>query len=381
MVALGGAAYYFYYLPQSRKTSIPQPTVGQLVSFEVSRPNLVAVGRNLSKVEIWAVPTGTGITPQDYSLLGEASSSTSASGQQNWIFPIPQNPILATEIFARGFDLQGNKVGDKSLPLTGATEIYNALWGPETSEEEITVWDNTRTFSYPLDADFNLKLDRTRYPQDSLEITPAGLINEVSSSAPGNSSYYVIRYKTFKTGTCVIKNNDFSVNIKFYDPQTGNQTYNNAQYGFSFTYSPRDIFNENINYEFVTNNSLARVDLPRNDFADTNLGEAAFIVGASSTEKAQSICLEKSPIENKQDSDLTIDGITFKVFEGTDVGAGNLYQSTSYRTVRNNTCYEAVLLLHSGNIFNYPTGEVEEFNQQEALGQLEAILNTFKIAD
>ena len=43
----------------------------QLRAALVKRPNIVVRGAYLSRVEIWAVPTGTGITEDEYKLVGE----------------------------------------------------------------------------------------------------------------------------------------------------------------------------------------------------------------------------------------------------------------------------------------------------------------------
>jgi len=99
-----------------------------LVSFEIAKPDFVVKGSNLSKVEIWAVPTGTGITEADYSLIGTAQRTNEAGDSEVWTLPIPVQQILATNIFARGFDGSGNQVGQISLPYNGASDIYDALY-------------------------------------------------------------------------------------------------------------------------------------------------------------------------------------------------------------------------------------------------------------
>lgn len=104
-----------------------------LSSFLVEAPDLVARGANLERVEVWAIPTGTGITANDYQKLGEAAlASSSSKSAQVWLFRIPAQPLLATQLFARGYGFGGSPAGDAYLPQTGATEIYNALWGGES---------------------------------------------------------------------------------------------------------------------------------------------------------------------------------------------------------------------------------------------------------
>jgi hypothetical protein len=161
--------------------------------------------------------------------------------------------------------------------------------------------------------------------------------------------------------------------------ESGYLKYDNQEYNFSFSYPEVDVFNPNTGYQYVTNNSLARVDLPASAFAGTNLGEASFIVGASRDAKVVSACLKAAPEERGATSLEVINGTEMKVFSGSDPAAGNLYETTSYRAVKNGVCYEATLLLHSGNIYNYEPGAVKEFDRVKMMAGLTEILRTFKI--
>jgi hypothetical protein len=103
----------------------------RLRSIRVRRPNIVVRGAHLSKVEIWAVPTGTEITEKNYTLLGTAKRINSAGSNEIWVFPIDcdDTRLLATTIFAKGFDLDGKAVGTIPLPYIGATEVLDGLCG------------------------------------------------------------------------------------------------------------------------------------------------------------------------------------------------------------------------------------------------------------
>ena len=106
----------------------------KLVSIEVARPNIVVQGSFLTRVEIWAVPAGTDIKPEQYVLLGKATRTTAASPKETWLFRIPScndTRILATEIFAKGFDGFGTEIGKKSLPAQGASAVHEALCGAQ----------------------------------------------------------------------------------------------------------------------------------------------------------------------------------------------------------------------------------------------------------
>jgi len=105
-----------------------------LRTTKVERPNIVIRGANLYTVEVWAIPTGTEITPDTYVLLGNAKRSNAAGPNETWVFRIPPcNPmdtrLLATEILAKGFDAKGTVIGTKSLLYRGASAVHEALCG------------------------------------------------------------------------------------------------------------------------------------------------------------------------------------------------------------------------------------------------------------
>jgi hypothetical protein len=111
----------------------PQPDNAKLRSVQIKRPNVFIRGTYLSKVEVWAVPTGTGITPEQFVLLGNARRTTSTGVEELWSFPIPpcetDTRLLATEVFVKGFNGKGDVAGTKSLPYSGATAVHGALCG------------------------------------------------------------------------------------------------------------------------------------------------------------------------------------------------------------------------------------------------------------
>ena len=101
----------------------------QLQSVEAQRPDIVIHGSYLAKIQVWAVPTGTGITPDEYVLIGHARRQTAAGQNERWFFEVDCGSLLATQVFVTAFDKKGRPVGTKSLPFTGASEINDALCG------------------------------------------------------------------------------------------------------------------------------------------------------------------------------------------------------------------------------------------------------------
>jgi hypothetical protein len=107
----------------------------QLRRIDVELPNIVIRGAYLDKVEVWAIPTGTGIAPSEYVLLGNAKRKNAAGAKEIWLFQIPpcarETRLVATEVFANGFGADGTLIGKKSLPYVGASAVHDALCGAQ----------------------------------------------------------------------------------------------------------------------------------------------------------------------------------------------------------------------------------------------------------
>lgn len=155
--------------------------------------------------------------------------------------------------------------------------------------------------------------------------------------------------------------------------------YKSEGYGFNFLYPRNYLFNNNLGRQYKTNNILAEVSLPEIYFAGTNLAEASFMVGVSRNEEIIASCLENLPGEEKQAETKIINDIEYSVFKALEPAAGNRYETTSYRAVQDDSCYEAVELLHWSEITNYPAGAVKEFDYPSVKLKLDGMLNTLKL--
>jgi hypothetical protein len=108
-----------------------------LADFSAVRPNFVAHGANLNNVEVWGIPTGTGISENDYMKIGDMSRQGDAGDNETWTMPIPIAPLLVTQIFAEGYGQNGADAGKIFLPYAGATELYDALWGNSATSSPV----------------------------------------------------------------------------------------------------------------------------------------------------------------------------------------------------------------------------------------------------
>ena len=102
-------------------------------------------------------------------------------------------------------------------------------------------------------------------------------------------------------------------------------------------------------------------------------------MGTSADPNAIKNCLVYTNGNVGTSSEVTINGRKFTKMNFTDAGAGNYYDTTSYRTIYNNQCYAVEYIIHSSNIYNYsPDQGVKEFDKTKITSILERIIQSFK---
>jgi hypothetical protein len=155
------------------------------------------------------------------------------------------------------------------------------------------------------------------------------------------------------------------------------QTYRNASYNFEFQYPPEFSFTEPA-YASLEQ-KIVQVTLPHTEYPGTNFGDAAVSVSIGSASTLQQ-CLSKDLPENatKFDETQEINGTTFYFATGKGAGAGNIYDTRIFRTLRNGSCFEIIETLHTGNIGNYDPGTVKEVAPTPIWERLYQVLGTFK---
>jgi hypothetical protein len=183
-----------------------------------------------------------------------------------------------------------------------------------------------------------------------------------------------------------------STAVAYYNNSAEWQTdANNTAGGFSIAY-PLD-FDTQDNY-LATSSTDWRLDangvsgikyftltVPRAFEPQTNFADATLTVGASgnNTAAAQCLALDASGGPATATSSITINGINFIVFTSTGAGAGNYYETTSYRTLHAGKCYAVEYTVHSGQIANYPSSyNLQPFNEQQIGSVMRNIVDTFK---
>ena len=127
---------------------------------------------------------------------------------------------------------------------------------------------------------------------------------------------------------------------------------------------------------------LAQIKVPQSYLPGTNFGDAKFTVGTSADPSALATCLIYNPSGPrakgaKNATTTTMNGTTYAVLSSSDVGAGNYYDTTSYRTSRNSQCYAIEYTIHYANFQNFPKGSVKQFDEASLKAQLESIAQSF----
>lgn len=166
----------------------------QIESIGIENDEFVIKGSELSTVELWVVPTGTNVTDGQNIKLGNAER-TDTGIEELWVFPIPKEPLLITGIYAKGFNSRNREVGRVDFPVVGATDIYNALWGRNTTNEtskEISLMPGTQGIFGPLTIVFRSIVQDSRCPTDVQCIQAGELVVALNLTANGSTRDIVL---------------------------------------------------------------------------------------------------------------------------------------------------------------------------------------------
>jgi hypothetical protein len=177
----------------------------------------------------------------------------------------------------------------------------------------------------------------------------------------------------------------------YQDPAEWQTDANNTAGGFSIAY-PID-FNAQDNYSATPSadwqldaNGTAGIQyftltVPSAFEPQTNFADATLTVGASANGTAVAQCLapDASGGPTTATSSAMVNGVPFTIFKFSGAGAGNYYDTTSYRTLHAGKCYAVEYTIHSGQIANYPASyNLQPFDEQKIDSLMQGIVGTLK---
>ncbi len=166
------------------------------------------------------------------------------------------------------------------------------------------------------------------------------------------------------------------------------QTYANSDVGFSIAY-PLDFATdegEGTTTDWRVNASTTKgrepfvLSIPKAFEPQTNFADAKLTIGESDDDAAVAYCLVPDPsgAPAAATTTKTIGATTFTVFTMSDAGAGNRYETTSYRTIRAGACYAIEYTIHSTELANYPASyHLSPFDEAKVKDVLDRIVGTF----
>ncbi len=120
--------------------------------------------------------------------------------------------------------------------------------------------------------------------------------------------------------------------------------------------------------------------IPRSFEPQTNFADAKLTVGHSENSAAVEHCMkqDQSGSTATPASTASINGTAFTVFHSSGAGAGNFYETTSYRTLHAGGCWAIEYTIHSTQIGNYPASYgLQPFNKTNVTDLLDRIVGTF----
>jgi membrane-bound inhibitor of C-type lysozyme len=123
--------------------------------------------------------------------------------------------------------------------------------------------------------------------------------------------------------------------------------------------------------------TLAKITVPGSVQPGTNFGDATFSVGTSADPSAVALCGSNPSGSRGTATTTSLGGTPFTKLTFSDAAAGNRYDTTSYRVVRDGQCYAVEYTIHYGVLENYPKGSVKAFDEQGLAASLDEMAQSF----
>ena len=163
-------------------------------------------------------------------------------------------------------------------------------------------------------------------------------------------------------------------------------TFKSRDYGVSFTYPWQYAY---VNAKTLANGSasllpkpdgsdgqftLARVEIPKGFYADSDLKSAYFMLTLNQDIGEQDCAASIQPDQKGEIQNDVIKGVTFRWSESETGGHGSASKVRNYATFANDTCYEVETGVITGS-----DGLVKEVDPDQVMRRLSAILKTVEI--
>ncbi len=124
---------------------------------------------------------------------------------------------------------------------------------------------------------------------------------------------------------------------------------------------------------------LVTLKSPANYMPKTNLGDVKFSIGTSSDPKAVASCLTDTSGAGVIKSTVAYNGINYTKLVTVDAGAGNRYETNSYRTVQHGQCYAVEYTVHYAVLENFdPSMGIKQYDVAKVHADFDGIVQSLK---
>ena len=120
---------------------------------------------------------------------------------------------------------------------------------------------------------------------------------------------------------------------------------------------------------------LVKLTVPQSFAPSTNFVGATFTVGDSSDPAAVADCTKGPQGAVATPTKLGDMAVTMLAWQGR--GAGQIYDTTSYRVLQGGVCYAIEYTIHSSDIANFPKG-TKAFDKQSVVAALDEVAKSFQ---
>jgi hypothetical protein len=176
----------------------------------------------------------------------------------------------------------------------------------------------------------------------------------------------------------------FTLHVVINPPGAANQyfEYSNPRKNLALSYSdlfaPAHYLGGSIS-KFEPELTLEFIDSQQ--YVQTNLSEAYFLLGQSDDPQQVSTCAQPASLGGPETAvgEVDINGITFTRSEVQGAAAGNIYEQIYHRAPHNGVCYEITFFVHYANIGVYEPGTVKEFDRVALLRKFDQTLSTLMV--
>jgi len=123
-----------------------------------------------------------------------------------------------------------------------------------------------------------------------------------------------------------------------------------------------------------------KLTIPASEATGTNLSSDSYVSIETLPHATSCTADQFMGDQTGSTTEVTDNGVTYSMAQGTDAGAGNLYSEYVYAIPGTSPCLAVRYFIHSTQIGNYPPGKVTAFDQHALLAEFDGIRRSLVIA-